>query len=57
MQIALPYYCKIEFGALSKDSITEKTRQLPPMGKLSYNVLNLDGSTLFCVSKESPQCS
>lgn len=24
MQIALPCYCKIEFGALSKDSITEK---------------------------------
>ncbi len=24
MQIALPYYCKIESEALSKDSITEK---------------------------------
>lgn len=34
MQIALPSYCKIEFGVLSKDSITEKTRQLPPMGKI-----------------------
>jgi hypothetical protein len=33
MQIALPYYCKIEFGALSKDSITEKNSAIAADGK------------------------
>lgn len=32
MQIALPYYCKIEFGALSKDSITEKNSAIAADG-------------------------
>lgn len=39
MQIALPCYCKIESGALSKDSITEKNSAIALMGKLSNNVL------------------
>lgn len=33
MQIALPCYCKIEFGALSKDSITEKNSVIAADGK------------------------
>ena len=33
MQIALPCYCKIEFGALSKDSITEKNSAIAADGK------------------------
>lgn len=33
MQIALPCYCKIEFGALSKVSITEKNSAIAADGK------------------------
>lgn len=33
MQIALPYYCKIESEALSKDSITEKNSAIATDGK------------------------
>ena len=41
MQIALPYYCKIEFGALSKDSITEKNSAIAADGnKLEDTVQN-----------------
>lgn len=47
MQIALSSYCKIEFGVLSKDSITEKNSAIAAdVEKLSYNVLNLD--SIFC---------
>ena len=42
MQIALPCCFKIEFGAQAKIQLPRKTRQLPLMGKLSNNVLNLD---------------
>ena len=35
MQIALPYYCKIEFGSLSKDSITEENSAIADA--LSYS--------------------
>ena len=34
MQIALPSYCKIEFGVLSKDSITEKNSAIAADGKI-----------------------
>ena len=33
MQIALPSYCKIEFGVLSKHSITEKNSAIAADGK------------------------
>ena len=36
MQIALPYYCKIEFGALSKDSITEKNSHMQVCLQMIY---------------------
>ena len=39
MQIALPYYCKIEFGALSKDSITEKNSAIAADGKNYHTML------------------
>lgn len=40
MQIALAYYCKIESGALNKDSITEKNSLLPDAKPLEYGVQN-----------------
>lgn len=39
MPIALPYYCKIEFGALSKDSITEKNSAIAADGK-NYHTMS-----------------
>ena len=58
MQIALPYYCKIKFGALSKDSITEKNSAIAADRK-NYQTMfyNLDARIPFSVSGANLQIS
>lgn len=43
MQIALPCYCKIEFGALSKDSITEENSAIAALKFLA----SLNGNIVY----------
>lgn len=55
---ALLLYCKIEFGALSKDSITEKNSVIVADGKNYQTMLyNHDDRIPFSVSGESLQTS
>ena len=47
MQIALPCCCKIEFGALSKDSITEKNSAIAADEKMIKKCSIILGSVLY----------
>ena len=47
MQIALPCCCKIEFGALSKDSITEKNSAIAADEKMIKQCSIILGSVLY----------